>query len=76
MALAGPSLFTWLLMTSVYSQVQAAAVPASIQDVKTRATSGKRGLAYDDGTLANVFAGNSQITWGYNWGYPSKGLSR
>ena len=34
---------------------------------------GKRGLSYNDATWANYFV-NSQVTWGYNWGWPSNGL--
>lgn len=36
---------------------------------------GKRGLAYNNATWANYFAGYPQITWAYNWGWPSNGLS-
>jgi len=35
---------------------------------------GKRGLNYNNATWANYFAGYPQITWGYNWGWPSNGL--
>jgi hypothetical protein len=35
---------------------------------------GKRGLAYNNGTLANLFSGQSQVTWGYNWGFDRIGL--
>jgi hypothetical protein len=35
---------------------------------------GKRGLTYNNATWANYFTGNSQVTWGYNWGWPSNGL--
>jgi hypothetical protein len=38
------------------------------------AVAGKRGLAYNNATLANMFQGYNQVTWGYNWGYPSGGL--
>jgi len=41
----------------------------------TATAQGKRGLAYNDATLANLFEGYDQITWGYNWGFPSSGLS-
>lgn len=41
---------------------------------RVTAASGKRGLSYNDATWANYFAGNSEITWGYNWGWPSNGL--
>lgn len=35
---------------------------------------GKRGLAYNDGALANLFSGYSHVTWGYSWGYERNGL--
>jgi hypothetical protein len=41
---------------------------------------GKRGLAYNNNNpsanaeYANLFAGYSKISWGYDWGYPSWGL--
>ncbi|KAL4865306.1 hypothetical protein BDV12DRAFT_200249 [Aspergillus spectabilis] len=34
---------------------------------------GKRGLAYNDGALANLFSEYSQVTWGYNWGFHRNG---
>lgn len=36
---------------------------------------GKRGLPYNNGTLANLFSGYSQVTWAYNWGYDRIGAS-
>jgi len=42
---------------------------------------GKRGLAYNNNNptanavYANLFAGYSKITWGYDWGFPSWGLN-
>ncbi|KAJ0421211.1 hypothetical protein BJY00DRAFT_301082 [Aspergillus carlsbadensis] len=35
---------------------------------------GKRGLAYNDAALANLFSGHEQVTWGYNWGFHRNGL--
>ncbi|KAL4734412.1 hypothetical protein BDV11DRAFT_212805 [Aspergillus similis] len=35
---------------------------------------GKRGLAYNDGALANLFSEHSQVSWGYNWGLDRNGL--
>ncbi len=40
----------------------------------TAAAQGKRGLNYNNAAWANYFRGYSQITWGYNWGWPSNGL--
>ena len=37
--------------------------------------SGKRGVAYNDASLTDCFMNNPQITWGYNWGSSSSGLS-
>lgn len=38
---------------------------------------GKRGLPYNSAAVADLFAEYSdQITWAYNWGYNSEGLSR
>ena len=35
----------------------------------------QRGLGYNDVTWADWFSEYSDVTWGYNWGYPSQGLS-
>ncbi|PPJ52913.1 hypothetical protein CBER1_11574 [Cercospora berteroae] len=37
--------------------------------------SGKRGLAYNDASLTKCFEGSREITWAYNWGSASDGLS-
>ncbi|KAL2358346.1 hypothetical protein BJ546DRAFT_834327, partial [Cryomyces antarcticus] len=37
--------------------------------------SGKRGLAYNDGSLTNYFTGSSLVTWGYNWANAPSGLA-
>ncbi|KAJ6443777.1 glycoside hydrolase [Purpureocillium lavendulum] len=39
--------------------------------------SGKRGLAYNDATLANLFGGSCKsCSWGYNWGSNPAGLDK
>jgi hypothetical protein len=43
--------------------------------VGSTSAQGKRGLNYNNATWANYFQGYPQITWGYNWGWPSNGLS-
>lgn len=40
----------------------------------TATAQGKRGLNYNNATWANYFKGYPQVTWGYNWGWPSNGL--
>ncbi|KAJ2890722.1 glycosyl hydrolase catalytic core-domain-containing protein [Zalerion maritima] len=32
------------------------------------ASSGKRGVAYNDAAIGQTFADSSSVTWGYNWG--------
>lgn len=47
----------------------------------TAPSAGKRGLAYNNNNpaanaqYANLFVGYSKISWGYDWGFPSYGLS-
>jgi hypothetical protein len=41
---------------------------------RATAVAGKRGLNYNNGTWANYFIGNPEVTWDYNWGWPSNGL--
>jgi hypothetical protein len=49
------------------------AAPISAQRI---ATSGKRGIPYNDASLAKLFSNcSAQVTWGCNWGYPSNGLN-
>lgn len=38
-------------------------------------SSGKRGVAYNDASLTTPFEGAEQVSWGYNWGQASSGLS-
>jgi hypothetical protein len=43
--------------------------------VGTVSAQGKRGLNYNNATWANYFQGYPQVTWAYNWGWPSNGLA-
>lgn len=72
--------------TSVYvapttsAAVAASTTPSSAAKVTTTTASsgssaGKRGVAYNDASLTTPFVGSSQVTWGYNWGQYSSGLS-
>ncbi|EEA19974.1 hypothetical protein TMatcc_010118 [Talaromyces marneffei ATCC 18224] len=68
-------------MTSLLSTTAAFLVTASIAAAAANGT-GKRGLVYNnnnvygDATYANdFFAISSQVTWAYDWGYPSHNLS-
>jgi len=36
---------------------------------------GKRGLPYNDASMTTCFEGYSKVTWAYNWGQTSAGLS-
>ena len=41
----------------------------------TNVSTTKRGLGYTSSQYSNYFNGFPSITWGYNWGFPSNGLS-
>ncbi|KAF1356487.1 glycosyl hydrolase catalytic core-domain-containing protein [Delphinella strobiligena] len=68
--------------TSIYvaptssSVVVSSTTSSSVASQSSTSSSGKRGIAYNDATLAALFEGNSEVTWGYNWGSSSSGLSR
>jgi hypothetical protein len=53
------------------------ASPSVIPSVATySSSSSKRGLAYNSAALTNAFIGsNSKVSWAYNWGSSSAGLS-
>lgn len=64
--------------TSVYvapttSSVAASSVVSSAASAAT--ATGKRGLAYNDASLTDCFTGSDQISWAYNWGSSTSGLS-
>lgn len=68
-------------MASFRSTVATVLATASIATAATN-EAGKRGLAYNNNnvygnaTYANKFFANApQVTWGYDWGYPSWNLS-
>lgn len=54
-----------------YSTTSSSAAASS----SSSSSSGKRGVAYNDATLASIFESSSEVTWGYNWGQSSSGLS-
>jgi len=49
-------------------------IVAALCSVGANAAAGKRGLNYNNAVWANYFKGSPQVTWGYNWGWPSNGL--
>lgn len=68
-------------MASLRSTVIAVLATASIATAATNGA-GKRGLAYNNNNVYgnatyanNFFTNSSQVTWGYDWGYPSWNLS-
>ncbi|TKA50083.1 hypothetical protein B0A49_13281, partial [Cryomyces minteri] len=58
---------------STSSSASSAAVAATTASAST--LRGKRGLAYNDGSLTNYFTGSSLVTWGYNWANAPSGLA-
>lgn len=59
--------------TVVYSSTVVSSVTATSTAVSSGA--GKRGLPYNDASLTTCFEGYSKVTWAYNWGQTSAGLS-
>jgi hypothetical protein len=53
----------------------AASTSTSKSSKSTSSASGKRGLAYNDASLTTCFSGSREISWAYNWGSSSDGLS-
>ena len=62
--------------SAVYSSSSAAASSSSTVSTAAAAStgSGKRGVAYNDASLTDCFAGSDYVSWGYNWGSASSGL--
>ncbi|TKA74891.1 hypothetical protein B0A49_07886, partial [Cryomyces minteri] len=58
---------------STSSSASSVAVAATTASAST--LSGKRGLAYNDGSLTNYFTGSSLVTWGHNWANAPSGLA-
>jgi len=59
--------------TVVYSSAVVSSVTATSTAVSSGA--GKRGLPYNDASLTTCFEGYSKVSWAYNWGQTSAGLS-
>jgi hypothetical protein len=57
-------------MLSTHSKIAAALLGLATQ----AAAQGKRGISYNNATWANYFEPYPQVTWAYNWGWPSNGL--
>lgn len=69
-----PSMLRGLSLTVLAATALSAPLSSS-SPVQERTVAGKRGVVYTSSSLANLFESYPQITWGYNWGYPSNGLS-
>lgn len=61
--------------TSSTSTAAAAATSAAATSASSSSSSGKRGVAYNDASLCDLFEGSAEVTWGYNWGQSSSGLA-
>lgn len=66
-----PTTLATVAKSSTTSTSSAAVVSAS----SSTTSSGKRGLAYNDADLLSGFSSSSEISWAYNWGSSSDGLS-
>lgn len=59
-----------------YSSSSSAVVSSSsTTSSSSSSATGKRGLAYNDASLTTAFEGASEVSWAYNWGSSSSGLS-
>ncbi|GAB7347465.1 hypothetical protein MBLNU459_g4379t1 [Dothideomycetes sp. NU459] len=65
--------------TSVHVSATTSSTTTSSAAATTSSTSssssGKRGVAYNDASLTTQFESAAEVTWGYNWGQYSSGLS-
>lgn len=51
------------------------AAPSSTGSSSSSGKSGKRGVAYNDAKLTDCLVDSPAVSWGYNWGSSSSGLS-
>ena len=58
-----------------YTSSSSSAAPTQTSSYSGSSGSGKRGVAYNDASLTECFTNNPKISWGYNWGSSSSGLS-
>lgn len=67
--------------TSTMSGTPTSTISGIYTPTATSVPSAKRGLAYNtnnpdsNAVYANLFTGYNKISWGYDWGFPSAGLS-
>lgn len=60
---------------AAYTSSSSSAAPTQSSSYGGSSGTGKRGVAYNDASLTDCFTDSPQITWGYNWGSASSGLS-
>ena len=60
---------------SAYSVASSTSSAAAASSSSSSSSSGKRGLAYNDASLTTCFSGSREVSWAYNWGSSSGGLS-
>lgn len=61
--------------SSSAAATSSAAASASSTGGSSSSGTGKRGLSYNDASLTTCFESSKQISWAYNWGSSSSGLS-
>lgn len=60
---------------SAYATASSTASAAASPSSSSSSSSGKRGLAYNEASLTTCFSGSREVSWAYNWGSSSGGLS-
>ncbi|RDW83050.1 hypothetical protein BP5796_04541 [Coleophoma crateriformis] len=63
------------VQTTFATSAKASSTSSAAVASSTSSSTGKRGLAYNSADLLSGFSGMSQISWAYNWGSSSSGLS-
>ncbi|KAI5363546.1 Putative glycoside hydrolase superfamily [Septoria linicola] len=60
---------------SAYSSASSTKSAAPSYSSSSSSSGGKRGLAYNDASLTTCFSGSREVSWAYNWGSSSGGLT-
>lgn len=66
---------TYIAPTTSTSTPVPTSTVASTTTSAPSAAGGKRGVAYNTAALAALFTSSPEVTWGYNWGSSSSGLT-
>lgn len=63
------------LVTIAVSKTSSSAAAIVATSAASSSSSGKRGVAYNDASLTDLFASSSEVTWAYNWGSTTSAIA-